>query len=65
MGLRKRSFTYSGDPITRKDAIRKAKKEGMNFSELVDGLLKAYTETPDKPKKKTVFVFGNEEYELK
>ena len=38
----KQSFTYSGDPKTRRDAIKKAKKEGMNFSTLVEKLLWDY-----------------------
>lgn len=40
--MSKQSFTYSGNARTRKDAIKKAKKEGMIFSELVEKLLKAY-----------------------
>lgn len=39
----KQSFTYSGEAKTKRDAMRKAKKEGIkNFSDLVEGLLKAY-----------------------
>jgi hypothetical protein len=38
----KQSFTYSGDPKTRRDAIKKAKKEGMTFSVLVERLLRSY-----------------------
>ena len=41
----KQSFTYSGDPKTRREAMREAKKVGVkNFSELVEGLLKSYKE---------------------
>ena len=41
----KQSFTYSGDSKTRRDAIKKAKKEGMNFSTLVEKLLTSYVAT--------------------
>ena len=40
----KQSFTYSGESKTRKEAEKKAKKEGMKFSELVEKLLKSYVE---------------------
>lgn len=38
----KQSFTYSGDAKTKMDAVKRAKKEGMKFSELVEKLLRAY-----------------------
>lgn len=38
----KQSFTYSGEAKTRRDAIKRAKKEGMKFSDLVEKLLQAY-----------------------
>lgn len=45
----KQSFTYSGEAKTKRDAMRKAKKEGFkNFSDLVEGLLKAYIGNPDE-----------------
>lgn len=40
----KQSFTYSGNPKTRKDAVRKAKKMGVKFSELVEKLLQGFNE---------------------
>ncbi len=44
----KQSFTYSGEAKTKRNAMRKAKKEGIkNFSDLVERLLKAYTDIPD------------------
>lgn len=46
MGLRKRSFTYSGSPVTWRDAKRKAKKEGRTFSEVVELLLQTYNKSP-------------------
>lgn len=46
MGLRKRSFTYSGNPVTWRDAKRKAKKEGRTFSEVVELLLQEYNKAP-------------------
>lgn len=40
----KQSFTYSGEAKTKRDAMRKAKKQGIkNFSDLVEGLLKTYS----------------------
>lgn len=45
----KQSFTYSGEEKTKRDAMRKAKKEGIkNFSDLVEGLLKAYIGNPEE-----------------
>lgn len=46
MGIIKRSFTYSGNPITWRDAKRKAKKEGRTFSEVVELLLQEYNKAP-------------------
>lgn len=42
----KQSFTYSGEAKTRKDAIKKAKKEGKTFSDVVEGLLRDYNKLP-------------------
>lgn len=43
----KQSFTYSGEAKIRRDAMRKAKKEGVkNFSSLVELLLQAYISGP-------------------
>lgn len=44
---RKRSFTYSGDPMVRLLAEESARQHGLTFSELVDGLLKSYNESDD------------------
>lgn len=45
----KQSFTYSGEAKTKRDAMRKAKKEGIKiFSDLVESLLKAYIGNPDE-----------------
>lgn len=66
----KKTITYYGTPSVRNKAAVKADKEGMTFGELVDGLLLLYTKTKKgsllaKQPKKTVLVFGNEQFELK
>ena len=45
----KQSFTYSGEAKTKRDAMRKAKRQGIKvFSDLAEGLLRAYADTPDE-----------------
>lgn len=45
----KQSFTYSGEAKTKRDALKKAKRQGIKvFSDLVEGLLKEYAKTPDE-----------------
>lgn len=45
----KQSFTYSGEAKTKREAMRKAKKEGIKkFSDLVERLLKVYADIPDE-----------------
>lgn len=67
MGLRKRSFTYSGNPVTWRDAKKKAKREGRTFSDVVELLLQAYNKAPvwksvaDGKPVKTVLQFIPEE----
>ena len=63
-------MTYYGTPSVQEKAKAKGEKEGMSFGELVDGLLRLYNKTKKgsllaKQERKTVLVFGNEEYELK
>lgn len=41
------TFTYSGKPSVRKKAIRKASKEGLKFSEVVEALLNEYIRRPE------------------
>lgn len=67
---KRKTFTYYGTPSIREKAIKKAEKEEMSFGELVDGLLMLYNKTKKgsllKPeKRKTVLIFGAEQYELK
>lgn len=67
---KKQTFTYYGTPSVRNKAAKKAEKEGMAFGEVVDGLLALYTKTKEgsllqKQQRKTVLVFGAEQYELK
>jgi len=67
---KKKTITYYGTLSVRDKAAQKAEKEGMSFGELVDGLLLLYSKTKKgsllKPqKRKTVLVFGTEQYEMK
>jgi len=67
---KKKTFTYYGTPSVRDRAMKKADKEGMTLGEVVDGLLALYVKTKkgallQSQKRKTVLVFGSEQYELK
>lgn len=67
---KKKTFTYYGTPSVREKAIKKSEKEGMAFGELVDGLLALYCKTKkgsllQPQKRKTILVYGSEQYELK
>lgn len=41
---KRKTFTYSGKPSVRKAAMKRAKSEGLIFSELVEKLLIEYAE---------------------
>lgn len=62
--MAKQTYTYATHQKTKEAASKKAKKEGLTLSEKIDSMLVAYTAKPKKPKK-TILVFGNEEFELK
>lgn len=67
---KRKTYTYYGTGSIKEKATKKAEKEGMAFGELVDGLLDLYCKTKkgallQPQKRKTVLVFGSEQYELK
>lgn len=66
----KKTYTYYGSESIRSKAIKKAEKEGLSFSELVDSLLLLYGKSKKGSllqtiEKRTVLHFGSEQYEMK
>ncbi len=61
--MAKKTYTYATDHKIQERASNKAKREKTTLSEKIDLMLREYVK-PVK-KKKTVLVFGAEEYEMK